>query len=269
MPILTLPWPVDRPPLDWIDGSIPVFSPRSEEDRRRDRFDGNPATVDIYTGLAFGYRVFGEGSAEGLYRSMTSLVLADRQGRRVLDVGCGVGRLIYDCAPALPDTVFTGVDYSYEMCRRAARILKSGGELPLPAWDYRGRTGAVLRGARDLDNVHLAQASALELPFAATTFDTVVATLLLCRLTDPLRGITEMVRVLRPGGRLLLATPFGFNDPLLWKSFAPPQRLRQVLESFGLRIEEWFEGLPYRESIDANGNVHEWRVTVTASTLAV
>lgn len=269
MPILTLPWPVDRPPLDWIDGLIPVFSPRSEEERRRDRFDGNPSTVDIYTGMAFGHKLFSEGSAEGLYRTMSSLVLSNRNSEQVLDVGCGVGRLLYDCAPALPATAFTGIDYSYEMCRRAARILKSGGDLPLPAWDYRGRTETVLRHTLDLPNVHLAQASALELPFAATTFDAVVATLLLCRLTDPMRGITEMVRVLRPGGRLYLATPFGFNDPLLWKKFAPPSRLRQIIESFGLRIDEWFEGLPYRETIDANGNTHEWRVTVTASTLSV
>ncbi|MBL8228072.1 MAG: class I SAM-dependent methyltransferase [Bryobacterales bacterium] len=269
MPILTLPWPVDRPPLDWIEGAIPIFSPRSEEERRKDRFDGNASTVDIYTGLAFGYRIFGEGSAEGLYRTMSSLVLAHGKCERVLDVGCGVGRLLYDCAPVLCETEFTGVDYSYEMCRRAARILKSGGDLPLNAWDYRGRKDAVLRGTRDLPNVHLAQASALELPFASTCFDMITATLLLCRLTDPLRGLTEMIRVLRPGGSLFLATPFGFNDPLHWRTIAGLAKLREILESFGLRIEECFEGLPYRETIDANGNAHEWRVTVTAATLAV
>ncbi|MCS7025302.1 MAG: class I SAM-dependent methyltransferase [Bryobacteraceae bacterium] len=267
MPIVTFPWPVIRPPLEWIDQAIPVFSPRSEEERSKDRFDGNPSNVDIYTGLAYGYRLFGEGAAEGLYRTMSSLVLAQRQCERLLDIGCGVGRMLYDCAPALPHTQFTGVDYSYEMCRRAARILQSNGELRLPAWQHRGMSQAVLRGVGPLPNVHLAQANALDLPFAAATFDTVTATLLLCRLSDPLRGLAEMVRVLRPGGRLLLATPFGYLDAVQWQALAGPGKLREILSSFGFRIEEWFDGLVYREVIDASGNAHDWRVTVAAATL--
>jgi ubiquinone/menaquinone biosynthesis C-methylase UbiE len=42
------------------------------------------------------------------------------------------------------------------------------------------------------------------LPFADETFDSAVATLVFCSVTDPMRGLREVRRVLKPGGMLLL-----------------------------------------------------------------
>jgi SAM-dependent methyltransferase len=50
---------------------------------------------------------------------------------------------------------------------------------------------------------HLVAAPAEALPFADDTFDTAVATLVLCTIPDPVAAIAEMARVLKPGGRLL------------------------------------------------------------------
>ena len=41
------------------------------------------------------------------------------------------------------------------------------------------------------------------LPFADESFDTVVSTLVLCTIPDPHAALTEIRRVLRPGGRVL------------------------------------------------------------------
>jgi SAM-dependent methyltransferase len=49
----------------------------------------------------------------------------------------------------------------------------------------------------------LVRAPAEQLPFADGSFDTVVSTLVLCTVSDPARAISEVARVLRPGGRLL------------------------------------------------------------------
>lgn len=46
-------------------------------------------------------------------------------------------------------------------------------------------------------------ATAEALPFEDASFDTAVSTLVLCTVTDPARAVSELARVLRPGGRLL------------------------------------------------------------------
>jgi len=49
--------------------------------------------------------------------------------------------------------------------------------------------------------------SALRLPFADRSFETVVSTEVLEHVPDPLRTLKEMRRVLKPGGHLILSTP--------------------------------------------------------------
>ncbi|MDX3194479.1 class I SAM-dependent methyltransferase [Streptomyces sp. MN03-5084-2B] len=52
--------------------------------------------------------------------------------------------------------------------------------------------------------VTLREGSAHDLPFADAAFDTVLCTFGLCAIPDPAAAVGEMVRVLRPGGRLVL-----------------------------------------------------------------
>src|SRR5581483_8399638 len=49
----------------------------------------------------------------------------------------------------------------------------------------------------------LVQAGAEELPFADGSFDTVVGTYVLCTIPNPTKALSEVARVLRPGGRFL------------------------------------------------------------------
>jgi ubiquinone/menaquinone biosynthesis C-methylase UbiE len=63
---------------------------------------------------------------------------------------------------------------------------------------------AVARRRAD-PTVTLRQGDARALDFADATFDTVVCTFALCVIPEPRRAVGEMVRVLRPGGLLLLA----------------------------------------------------------------
>jgi ubiquinone/menaquinone biosynthesis C-methylase UbiE len=51
--------------------------------------------------------------------------------------------------------------------------------------------------------VSLLRASAEDLPLADAVFDTIVMTWTLCSIPNPVAALTEMRRVLRPGGRLI------------------------------------------------------------------
>ena len=52
--------------------------------------------------------------------------------------------------------------------------------------------------------ITLTQAPVEALPFADEIFDSAVATLVFCSVTDPVHGLSEIRRVLKPGGALLL-----------------------------------------------------------------
>jgi ubiquinone/menaquinone biosynthesis C-methylase UbiE len=101
----------------------------------------------------------------------------DLRGRRVLDVGCGTGRLA--AALAERGAKVWGVDPSEEMLARARE--GSGGHV----------------------GFKLGQAEAL--PFKDGWFDGTVLRLVV-HLVDRERALPELARVLAPGGRALIAT---------------------------------------------------------------
>jgi ubiquinone/menaquinone biosynthesis C-methylase UbiE len=108
--------------------------------------------------------------ATGLERWREWLVKGARG--RVLDVGCGTGRNL----PRYEEGTFVvGVDPSVEALAKARKRAPS---------------------------VPLVRASAEALPFRDGAFDTVVSGLVFCSVPDAARGVSEVKRVLAPGGRL-------------------------------------------------------------------
>jgi ubiquinone/menaquinone biosynthesis C-methylase UbiE len=104
-------------------------------------------------------------------------LLASAHGR-VLEIGIGTGRNL----PFYPrDCQITGIDLSAEMLRIADR-----------------------RAARLGLHVTLRQLDAAELPFPAGSFDTVVSSLSLCTVSDPIQVLSEMSRTSARNGRILL-----------------------------------------------------------------
>jgi demethylmenaquinone methyltransferase/2-methoxy-6-polyprenyl-1,4-benzoquinol methylase len=91
------------------------------------------------------------------------------------------------------------------------------GEIPIVAADFcremllRAAEKAVAAGAAS--RIHFVEADAQALPFASDTFQLVVVAFGLRNVTDPERGLAEMVRVARPGGRVAILE---FSKPRHW-----------------------------------------------------
>jgi len=126
-------------------------------------------------------------------------------------------------------------------------------EVHLTGLDYSGAMLAVARERADAlgrpVDLHVGNAEAL--PWPDATFDTVVCTFSLCAIPDHRAAVAEMVRVLRPGGRLLLADHIRADNPVLrgaqWLvelfsvPFAGEHYLRRPLTevlAHGLTVEE-------------------------------
>lgn len=123
----------------------------------------------------------------------------------VLEVAVGTGRNF----PFYPRGIqLTGIELSPAMLRIA-------------------RTRAGELGMRGLD---LREGDAQRLPFADRSFDTVVCTLGLCNIPDDRGAVSEMARVLRPDGRLLLL------DHVRAAS-GPVRAIQRALEVITLRLE--------------------------------
>lgn len=78
------------------------------------------------------------------------------------------------------------------------------------------------------DDLRLGDVQALE--FASSTFDTVVATFLFCSVPDPVLGLREVARVVRPGGQVLLLEHVRIDRPVIGE-------LMDILAPLVVRLE--------------------------------
>jgi ubiquinone/menaquinone biosynthesis C-methylase UbiE len=101
----------------------------------------------------------------------------------VLEIGFGPGWSIGELARQVPQGHVTGADASEAMVAQATR-----------------RNLALIRAAR----VTLQWVSAVQLPFPDATFDKALTVNSLPFWEDPDRGLGEIRRTLKPGGRLVV-----------------------------------------------------------------
>jgi ubiquinone/menaquinone biosynthesis C-methylase UbiE len=116
-----------------------------------------------------------------------------KPGMKVLDCGCGPGSITLGLAEIVAPGQAVGTDIE------AAQL-----EV--------GRAAAKQRG---LNNVSFERADAYALPFADDSFDAIFISAMLGNLREPLRGVQEARRVLKPGG-VLAVKEFDHGGDLLY-----------------------------------------------------
>ncbi|MFE1601902.1 class I SAM-dependent methyltransferase [Methylobacterium sp. ID0610] len=150
---------------------------------------GGPTTAlmrKAYARWAPVYDVVYDKLTEPAARDAVTVAMAN--GPRILEAGVGTG-LSLGYYPASCELY--GVDLSQDMLKRAAQKVRRRGL-------------AHVKGLQVMDVCRLGYADA--------TFDAVVAQFLITLVPDPEGALDEFLRVLRPGGEIVLANHFGQAD---------------------------------------------------------
>jgi demethylmenaquinone methyltransferase / 2-methoxy-6-polyprenyl-1,4-benzoquinol methylase len=154
---------------------------------------------DLFGALAPRYDLINDLQSLGLHRRWKKLLagMAEvKPGQKALDLCCGTGDIAFALHRAGAEVV--GLDFSPAMLTVArARAKKLAAKPEAPPLEF--RTGDVM-----------------QIPYGASSFDIVSIGYGLRNLESWERGLEEMVRVARPGGRLLVLD-FGKPEGWLWQ----------------------------------------------------
>lgn len=145
-------------------------------------------------------------------RSVSSLLdpvrLAHDRTIRALDLGCAVGRSTFELARHAHEV--TGIDFS-PVFIKAAETLRQSGSMPysfIVEGQLQQSAVAEVPAGIDRDRVRFQVGDAMSLPSDPDIFDVVHMANLIDRLSDPARCLQRLATLMRPGGQLLLLSPY-------------------------------------------------------------
>ena len=158
--------------------------------------------ADVFHSVASRYDLMNDLMSAGIHRiwkRFTVELSGVRKGNAVLDIAGGTG----------------------DLAARFAEIVGPAGSVVLADIN-----NSMLQVGRDklldhglLDNLEFVQADAQYLPFADDSFDCITIAFGLRNVTDKDRALRSMLRVLKPGGRLLVLEFSKPLNPLLSKAY--------------------------------------------------
>ena len=156
--------------------------------------------------------------------------LGSLRGKRVLDVGCGKGRFARVFKEQEPEAEFWGLDISEEMLRY------------VPA------------------GIHTRAGSMTELPFKDGFFDGAYATESLEHAIEIAKAVSEMCRVVKPGGRIAIidknAEHWGELQTPEWEKWFTRKELEKLLRRHCRQVSSRF--ISYWEDVEPDGLFLAW-----------
>lgn len=212
-------------------GSIPPSEHQAEPIPGADSFSAPATAYDLFMGR---------------YSLPLARAMVDRarltKGSRVLDVGCGPGAMTQALLAELDRQRVWACDPSPEFVNECARLNPTA---------------------------HVQQGRAEALPYADRSFDRLFCTLVLHFVSDPQLALTEMVRVLVPGGGLSLSAWASEDGPQMLSAFTAAVNDTagpEVVRTAGLEVLRFGGRGELSAQLEAVGcqSVVEEQVTVTS-----
>lgn len=206
-----------------------------EELKKGTQFEGKEEYIkDVFTEIADYYDemndIMSMGMVQGWHKFMMRKA-GDISGKKCLDVGTGTGEIAFHVARAAgPGSTVIGVDITPRMLELAE---KKESELDLPV------------------KIDWRVGDALKLDFEDDTFDLVTSGYMLRNVCDILQAVTEMHRVLAPGGKVIVAE---LSKP------------KNAIVRFGYniymkRVKRMGRKYDKGKSIDGRHSAYEWLTT--------
>ena len=156
--------------------------------------------------------------------------LGDLSGKRVLDAGCGKGRFARVLKAQEPACEIWGLDISEEMLRFVP------------------------------EGIHTRAGSMTELPFEDGFFDAAYATESLEHAVEIERAVTEMCRVVKPGGRIAIidknAEQWGKLRTPEWERWFTRKGLERLLRRDCRQVSSRY--ISYWEDVEPDGLFLAW-----------
>jgi len=135
------------------------------------------------------------GGRDVAWRRLAARTAVGQGAKRALDVATGTGDLALDLLAAGAGTV-TGIDFAPQMIEAARKKVSAGQPVTFMVGD------------------------AMRLPFADDQFDACTVSFGLRNMENYQAAVTEMTRVLRPGGRFVCLELTPYRKPVLGRAFA-------------------------------------------------
>lgn len=149
---------------------------RDKSEQVREMFDTIAPAYDLMNrAMTFGI--------DRIWRRKAVGMISSPEPSRILDIATGTGDLALRMAESFPSALITGVDLSEKMVAIGCEKVRS-------------------RGLEE--RVKLLTGDCLDLPFGDDSFDCITCAYGVRNFQDLLAGYREMLRVLRPGGRVMI-----------------------------------------------------------------
>ena len=198
--------------------------------RKSESAEPVPHSSPLYKTLVPAYQAIWPAVArKRIHGAVRSLGIAD--GSAVLEVGVGTGMSL-ESYPA--GVSVTGVDLSESMLAEAKKLIAD----------------------RQWSHIDVMPMNAESLTFADSSFDFVTSFHTISVVSDPRKMMSEIVRVCRPGGRIMIINHFRSENPLVARvvdsagnftkrlGWRTDLELQEVLREFPLQLDDRYKPNP-------------------------